>query len=542
MDHTALTSLIHDLLIVLAAGLLAGTISKRLGLSVLVGYLLIGGVIGSGGLGLVAAENNQLETLAEIGVLLLLFAIGVEFSLEELLRLGRSFLIGGSVEMLLVGLPLGAAAAVFGAPWQAALLIGAATAFSSTVLVFKALEEWGQTASPHGRRGIGILLFQDAMLVPLMLLMPLLAGDVPGDPSAAFAVLALKTLAVLGLVPAARIVVQRWVAPFLSRQRSVELVVLFAVIVVSAGTFVALLLGLPPILGAFAAGLVLNGNRLTKQIDALVLPFRETFAAVFFVSLGAFIRFDTLLDAPLATVGTLVGVLLVKTLASAVALRLTGLRWPAAVGMGLGLAQVGEFAFVLLSVGLAEEVIQPLTYNVIVFVAVGTLVLTPQLLKVGLRWAQRAPVAEHEIAIRPTAPGDDIPRALVAGIGPLGAEVASQLETKGYDACLIDFSPVNLHPFAQQGFRTLAGDASDGDLLRRADAPHCRLAVVAVPDDAQARRIVSAIRQLNASCPLLVRCRYGASQQELRKLGATAVLSEEAELSRPLLALVEKHA
>jgi CPA2 family monovalent cation:H+ antiporter-2 len=321
----------------------------------------------------------------------------------------------------------------------------------------------------------------------------------------------------------------------------VELVVLFSVIVVTAGTLAAVFLGLPLILGAFAAGLMLNGNRLTQQIDAVLLPFRETFAAVFFVSLGTFIRFDTLLDAPLATVGTLAGVLLLKTAAATLALRLTGLRWPAALGMGLGLAQVGEFAFVLLSVGLDEGVIRPLTYNVMVFVALGTLVLTPQLLRVGLRWAQRSPIVEREIAVSSAAPRDEIPRAVVVGLGPLGTKVASQLEIKGYDACLVDLSPVNLHPFAQQGFRTVSGDASQAEVLRRADAAHCRLAVVAVPDDGQARRIVSAFRKLNAACPILVRCRYQTSQDGLRRLGATAVLSEEAELSRPLMALVERH-
>jgi CPA2 family monovalent cation:H+ antiporter-2 len=176
-----------------------------------------------------------------------------------------------------------------------------------------------------------------------------------------------------------------------------------------------------------------------------------------------------------------------------------------------------------------------------VFVALGTLVLTPQLLRVGLRWAQRSPIVEREIAVSSAAPRDEIPRAVVVGLGPLGTKVASQLEIKGYDACLVDLSPVNLHPFAQQGFRTVSGDASQAEVLRRADAAHCRLAVVAVPDDGQARRIVSAFRKLNAACPILVRCRYQTSQDGLRRLGATAVLSEEAELSRPLMALVERH-
>ena len=170
----------------------------------------------------------------------------------------------------------------------------------------------------------------------------------------------------------------------------------------------------------------------------------------------------------------------------------------------------------------------------------GSLLLTPQLLKFGLGWAGRAPKLPHELAIPSAAPRGDIPRAIVVGIGPLGSEVASQLEIKGYDACLIDLSPINLHPFSQQGFRTIAGDGADEDVLRRADAAHGRLAVVTVPDDAQAGRIVAALRKLNPSCSIVVRCRFRASLSQLSRSGATAAISEEAEIARPLLALIQQ--
>ena len=161
-------TLVHDLLIILAAGLVAGIICKRIGLSMLVGYLLAGAVIGHGGLGLVAEGGSEIEHLAKAGVLLLLFAIGIEFSLEELVKLGRHMFVGGSIQMLLVAVPVGLACMIF-MSWQVSLLIAAAIALSSTVLVYRALTEWGATTSPHGRRAIGILLFQDAALVPLII-------------------------------------------------------------------------------------------------------------------------------------------------------------------------------------------------------------------------------------------------------------------------------------------------------------------------------------------------------------------------------------
>ena len=160
MELPLVTRLVLDLLMVLAAGLVSGVICKRLGISVLVGYLLVGALIGEGGLGLVAEENRSLEYLARAGALLLLFAIGIEFSLDELVRLRRHFFIGGSVQMVLVAVPVLLAGVLLGLSWQAAVLVGSAAALSSTVLVYRALEEWGHATSPHGRRAVGILLFQ----------------------------------------------------------------------------------------------------------------------------------------------------------------------------------------------------------------------------------------------------------------------------------------------------------------------------------------------------------------------------------------------
>jgi CPA2 family monovalent cation:H+ antiporter-2 len=217
-----------DLLIVLAAGLLAGAACKRLGVSPLVGYLVVGGLIGNGALGLVTQENHELEYLARTGALLLLFSVGIEFSIEELFRLSRYFLIGGTVQMMLVAVPLTATCMAFGMTWNAAILAGTAGALSSTILVFKALAEWGQTATPHGRRAIGILLFQDVALVPLMLLVPLLTNTGQPPSVAAYAVLVGKSLIFVAGVVLLRQVIRRWIVSMLAQLRSVEIALLFA--------------------------------------------------------------------------------------------------------------------------------------------------------------------------------------------------------------------------------------------------------------------------------------------------------------------------
>lgn len=213
MDQNVLAKIVFELVTVLAVGFVAGAICKRIGISMLAGYLLGGVVLGSAVLGPLYQKTHEMEHLAEAGVLLLLFSIGIEFSLADLLRMARSFLVGGTMQMVLVAVPTAIIAAILKLPWQSAVLLGSAAAFSSTVLVFKALEEWGQATSPHGRRAIAILLYQDAAVVPLVLLVPFLAGQAQGLDPVAFGLLAAKSLGFLVAIPVGRWLTVHWLAP-----------------------------------------------------------------------------------------------------------------------------------------------------------------------------------------------------------------------------------------------------------------------------------------------------------------------------------------
>ncbi|MEO8498320.1 MAG: cation:proton antiporter, partial [Planctomycetota bacterium] len=323
MNTVLVNQLVADLLIVLAAGFLSGALCKRMGVSLLVGYLIVGAMLGEGGLRIMSQESRELEYLARAGALFLLFSIGIEFSLEELQRLSRYFLVGGAVQMLLVAVPLTIVCLLIGMTWKPALLAGTAGALSSTILVFKALAEWGQTTTPAGRRAIGVLLFQDVALVPLMLVLPMLTGTRERPAPEAFGLLLGKSLLFVVAVLLLRRVIANWIVPMLARLRSLELVVLFTLTVLGGVCWGAFAIELPPALGALAAGLVLSGNRLSKQIDTLILPYRETFAAVFFVTLGTLLHPLLFFDEPLLLAAGLVGILTLKSLAAAVALRLT---------------------------------------------------------------------------------------------------------------------------------------------------------------------------------------------------------------------------
>jgi CPA2 family monovalent cation:H+ antiporter-2 len=538
MPESAVAPIVVDLLVVLAAGLLAGLACRRLGVSLLIGYLLAGSIIGPGGLRLVSSDSSELRHLAEAGALLLLFAVGIEFSPADLRNLGRAFLVGGPLQMLLVAVPLVLVTRGFGFSWNAAILAGSAGALSSTVLVFRSLLELGRTATPEGRGAIGVLLFQDISLVPLLLLVPLLTGQGPAPGFEAYATLALQAVAFLVLVAVAREAIARGLVPQLARLRSVELVVLSALCVLGGLSSLAVTLGLPAAVGALAAGVALSGNRLSKQVDSIVLPFRETFAAAFFVTTGSLLDLSILAREPLLLALGLAGVLTLKTIGAGLALRVSGLGWAPALAAGLGLAQLGEFALILVAAGVRRGLIDQRNSDRMLAIAIGTLVLTPMLLRAGLER-----LAPGSSAVPPESDFTGATRArrgLVIGLGPIGRQVASRLEIMGLEVRLLDLSPINLQPFEQSGFHAVAGDARDPSVLRRAGAGDADLVVLSVPDDAIAIQVLQAIRELNRDATVLVRCRFQINAGRLKSLGATAVVSEEAEASGRLIALCEE--
>lgn len=532
-------SVVQDLILLLAAGFVAAFACRAINVSVLIGYLVVGTMIGQGALGWIEDENHQLAHFTELGVFLLLFSIGLEFSIDDLKRLGRRFVIGGGTQMLLVAVPVSVLLVVKNVSWQAAVLISSALAFSSTVLVFRALSEVGHTQHPHGRRAIGILLFQDAALIPLLLTVPLLTGHQDAAGLTEYVRLAISTVAFFLAIFGLRHALGEWIVPLFAAYRSTELIVLFMLASLGGITLAAHAIGLPPTIGAFAAGLIFNGNRWSHQIDALVLPFREAFAAVFFVGLGLIFDPQLIWREPSIVFLFLPMLMALKAIAATTALRFTGLSMPTSFGMGIGLAHVGEFAFVLVLMGVDTGVLSEQDYQRVVALAVGSLLFTPALIKLGLRMI--ASDSEETDTLLAVNVHSGQREAVVIGAGPIGCSVASQLETIGTDVCLVDLSPLNLHHFAQLGFRTTAGDATQDTTLTHARIGAAQLIVVCLPDDQIANRVVRSVRKHNPSAQLIVRCRYQSNIKKLKRSGADEVVAEENEAALALLRIVAQN-
>lgn len=530
----AFQHLSNDIFLILLVGLLAGLLCQRLGISMLVGYLLAGIVLGDGGLGWISGKH-EIEYIAHAGVLLLLFAIGIEFSLEELARLGRHLLIGGGLQMLLVSGSVAGILWWLGYDWKWCLLVGSIMSLSSTVLVFKALTEEGQLHTPHGKRGVGVLLFQDIAIVPLLLLLPFLTGKGEGLGWSDAGWLLLKSALFIAATILFRFVLKRWIVQFFASSKRLEFVLIFSIVTLSAACLLAEALGLQAAVGALAAGLAFSGNRMTSQVDALLLPFRETFAAIFFVSLGLLLRPGVLLSQLHLLLPLLLGLLTLKTAAAALALRAAGLTWRNALAMGLGLSQVGELSFVLV---LQSGSALAGSYQEILFLAMASLLLTPPLIRFALGKVEKQADSTAEGAAGHD-PSQPIEHAVVVGGGPVSSRVASHLDTTGYDVCVVDLNPMNLYRCSQAGLLTVVGDATQDTVLQSARVAEAEVVVVCVSEDDAAKRIVKSVRKANKGAVLLVRCRFLSNITDIRQAGAHHVISEEQRSAEEILRLLQ---
>ena len=538
---------LRDLAVIFAGSLLVILVFYRLKLPALPGFIVAGMLLGPNALGLVS-DPHDVESLAEVGVILLLFTIGIEFSLSRLREMQRQILGSGFAQMgftVLVALAVGLALL---REWRIALFLGFLIALSSTAIVLKVLTDQSEIDAPHGRLATGVLIFQDLCVVPIMLVLPFLAGKAAGGVPGLLLALGKAALVVVGVVLAARTIVPRALKEIL-KTRSREL---FLIAVILIGTLTALgtaAAGASLALGAFLAGLIISESDYGYQAMAELMPFRDIFISLFFVAVGMLVQLQTLW-AHLAL--TLVAVALImggKTLAAAVGPALMGYSGRVALLAGVAVSQIGEFSFVLAKEGRVAGLLPDLLYQQFLGIAVITMLVTPFLLQGGPAMLD---ALERVVPLDRLLPGFR-PRELaavheqvkdhvvIAGYGLNGRNLAAALRSIHAPYLIVELNAQTVRKARAEGEPAFYGDATREEILRALGVDRARMLVIAISDPAATRAMVRVARDINTKLYIVARTRYVVEIPELTRLGANAVIPEEFETSIEIFARVLAH-
>jgi CPA2 family monovalent cation:H+ antiporter-2 len=523
---------LEPLAIVFLAALVSAYVLHRLRQPPLIGFLLAGALVGPYGLGL-AADPEAIATLAEAGVVLLLFTVGLELELPNLKRLGRIVWGAGSIQVLsTVGL-VAAVGLLRGYDLRRSLFFGCLVALSSTAILLTLLADRRELDSLHGKLLVGILIFQDLAVVPMMLAVPALAGGpaVLGIPGA-FVALGKTAVTAVFLVVAARLIIPRLLRALAGTQQKAVFVV--AVLFIVLGTaLVTSWAGLSAALGAFLAGLAISESEYGHQAMADIAPFRDAFNALFFVSIGMLFDPRLLASRP-GEIAILLGLILVgKTAAGALPVVLFGYGPRTAVVVGLSLAQIGEFSFVLLSQGLAYNLISADLYQAFLGAAILSMLATPFLTERSHGFAARLGRTVDFLKGEPIAAGG-LPiegHVVVLGFGHMGETLARVLGRSQISYRVLDLNPERVARGREKQIPIEYGDTTSDLVLRRAGLPRTRAAILLLSDPRATRHTLRLCRQLAPKSFLLVRTRYLADIPDLSALGADEVVAEEFETS-----------
>lgn len=535
---------LSELLVLAAVGLAVVLLFRRVNLPPLVGFLLTGVALGPGGFALVRDEKLVHE-LSEIGVVLLLFTVGLEFSLTDLRRLGRRTFVGGALQVALVVAVVASVLVALGKAPGPALFTGMVLAISSTAVVLKLLGDRGELDAPHGRLATGVLVLQDLVCIAFVLLTPHLARwtgavAVPRlEPASVVATLGATVTAVALFVVAQRAI--PWLLHRASTAGSREAFLFGVLLVVLGSAWLASVAGASLAIGAFLAGLILAKSDLRSQIVADVLPFRDAFASVFFVAIGMSLDVRAVLSQPGLVAAAVAGLFVLKVATGLAAFALAGNHPRVAFGGALVTAQVGEFSFLLLQLAAGTPLVEPRTVQALTAAAVISLALTPVLVAVAPSWGlalgRRWRAAGSPV---PGEPGEHLghgaalPRTghvVIAGFGLNGRNLARVLRAVHLPHVVVDLNPESARAAAADGTPALIGDMASPAIQSDAHVDHARVLVLALSDPAASRHACRLARQRAAGLFILARTRYVAEIDELYRAGASQVIPEEFETS-----------
>ena len=502
----------------------------------LIGFIIAGIIIGPHGLGLIK-DVHFIQILAEIGVILLLFTIGIEFSLTKLFRIKKAVLGGGGAQVLFTIIGSAALTYVAIGDVNKSIFFGFLYALSSTAIVLKLLAERGEIDSPHGHTMVGILIFQDLCIVPLMLLIPILSGDGIDILDVAMKMGTAALIIIIVLLSS------RWIVPALLHQvvrtKSRELFLTTIILLCLGIALLTSRFGLSLALGAFLAGLIISESEYAHQALSDILPFKDSFMGLFFVSIGMLMNTEFVVDNGIRiaqVVALIFGLKIITGIASAL---LIGNALRTSLMTGLGLAQIGEFSFVLAIAGKASGLISEEFYQIFLSSSVVTMILTPFMMNAAptiSEWITARPLMKKLIGKTKVSDKEGIPRkrhdhVIIVGFGLNGRNLAKVLKEAEIPYVVLEMNSDTVREMRKKGEPIHYGDGSSKEILHKMGIEKARLLVVAISDPVSTRRIVSIARQANADVYIIVRTRYLIEVDDLKSLGADEVIPEEFETS-----------
>ncbi len=524
--------LLQDVVIILGLSVIVVYLFQRLKLPAILGLLITGMIAGPNGLVLVHAVH-EVEMMAEVGVILLLFIIGLEFSLKTLASLKKAVLLGGFLQ---VGLSIGAVmglALMVGFKWQQALFLGFLVSLSSTAIVLKQLQQRGEHNAPQGRLALAILIFQDIIVVPMMLLTPILSGQDTGD-SIWWLLLKAVGVVIVVLYGASYLIPRALHAVAQTRNR--ELFILTVVVICFAVAWGTNAAGLSLALGAFLAGLIISESEYSYQATGIVLPFREVFSSFFFVSIGMLLDLRFFAEHVAVILALALLVMLLKLFIVVIAVVVLGYPRRTSLLTAMALFQVGEFAFILAALGLQYGLLDEGLQQYFLATSIITMAITPFVIdnadRISGWWMKKAPRPDRALARQDTPDTEDLKdHVIIIGYGLNGRNIARAASRANIPHIVLELNPQNVQQARADGVHVYFGDAANEVVLEHLKVYQARVAVVTINDPVAARQIVRHIRTICNTVHIMVRTHYVTDMDELYRLGANEVIPEEFETS-----------
>ncbi|TDN88000.1 Kef-type potassium/proton antiporter (CPA2 family) [Salegentibacter sp. 24] len=534
--------ILQDIVIILGLSILIILLFQKIKVPSILGFLLAGIIAGPHAFNLISS-SHEVELLSEIGIIFLLFVIGIELSIKELISMKNTVLIGGGLQVGGTILFTTLIAYFFGIPLNSAVFLGFLFSLSSTAIVLKLIQERGEITAPHGRVALGILIFQDIIVVPMMLLTPILAGK-GGDIVTTVLILILKIVGVgVVIFLLARYIVPR-IFSMVVKTKSKELFILTTVVFCFAIAWLTSSVGLSLALGAFFAGLIISESEYSHQATVNVLPFREIFISFFFISVGTLLNLEFFIQNILVILGLVLGVIFLKMLVVGGTVLL--LKYPPrTVFLSLfSLFQVGEFSLLLSGVGLDNNIIPSSIYQYFLAISIITMGLTPFLIAAAPKITYsilkaRVPSSvRHRLESlnkRKTSEETESKKLedhlIIIGYGINGENIAKAARNAEIPYVIVDTDPVTFRKAKNNNEPVIFGDATNSLILQHLHVQEARVVVIAISDPGATKKIISNVRLYSKTAFIIVRTRYVREIEENIKLGADEVIPEEFETS-----------